>query len=62
MDPAIISTGGIMNKLEGCYLLVLVNTEITEGAITKRVYNSYFFQLNLFQDFISQKQTNKQMY
>lgn len=31
----IISTVGIMNKLEVYYLLALVNSEITEGIITK---------------------------
>lgn len=38
----IISTVGIMNKLEGYYLLALVNSEITEGIITGE-YNSCYF-------------------
>lgn len=52
MDPVIISTGGIMNKLEGCYLLVLVNTEITERPSQKEsiihTFSSSIFSRILF--------------
>lgn len=44
----IISTLGIINKLEGYYLLVLVNSEITKGIITEREYNSYCFLYSIF--------------
>lgn len=37
-----------MNKLEGYYLLALVNSEITRGIITERQYNSYYFLYSIY--------------
>lgn len=44
----IISTVGIMNKLEGYYLLAWVNSAITDRIITEREYNSYYLSYSAF--------------